>query len=327
MSSQTAGRPSGVSTPRPSSTSFDDRRRDDVARAERVGELLAVGVQQHGAVGARGLGNRVALQVLRPRAAVRVVLEGVEIARLRPERDRDLGHLARGARMVRGELAALLGDPEAAASGGEDDRSRVDDHRLSVVLERRAPAGGRPLERAQGVVRELGSAARLERLAQALRDRVARAVADLQEAPTGRASAARQAVAAVCPSACTFWAREIARELDAELLEPVDRGRRLGGEHLDEAAVGGLVRALPDVLGVQLGRVVGAERGLDPSLRLRGVARLERALRGETDPRPCPLGRERGGEARGPGADHEHVEDAGAWRHEPDRSVFPNPLH
>ena len=39
----------------------DDRLRDHVARAERVGELLAVGVQQHGAVGARRLGDRVAL--------------------------------------------------------------------------------------------------------------------------------------------------------------------------------------------------------------------------------------------------------------------------
>ena len=32
---------------------FDDRLRDDVARAEGVSELLAVGVQEHGAVCAR----------------------------------------------------------------------------------------------------------------------------------------------------------------------------------------------------------------------------------------------------------------------------------
>src|ERR671931_653242 len=47
----------------------------------------------------------------------------------------------------------------------------------------------------------------------------------------------RGPVAAVLPS-----------ELDAELLEPVDRRRGLRGEDLDELAVGGLVRGLPDVL-------------------------------------------------------------------------------
>ena len=67
----------------------DDRLRDHVARAERVGELLAVGVQQHGAVGARRLGDRVALHRRRPGAAVRVVLERVEVARLGAEVERD----------------------------------------------------------------------------------------------------------------------------------------------------------------------------------------------------------------------------------------------
>ena len=65
---------------------------------------------------------------------------------------------------------------------------------------------------------------RLPGLAQALRDRVAGAVADLEQALARRAAAAGEAVAAV-----------LARELDAELLEPVDRARRLAGEHLDEA--------------------------------------------------------------------------------------------
>ena len=37
--------------------------------------------------------------------------------------------------------------------------------------------------------------------------------------------------------------------------------------------------------GVLLGRVVGADRGLDAALRLRGVARLDRALRREADAR------------------------------------------
>ena len=58
-----------------------------------------------------------------------------------------------------------------------------------------------------------------------LRDRVAGAVADLEQALARRAAAAREPVAAV-----------LARELDAELLEPVDRGRRLRREHRDERA-------------------------------------------------------------------------------------------
>jgi hypothetical protein len=88
----------------------------------------------------------------------------------------------------------------------------------------------------------------------------------------------------------------------------VDRARRLASQHLDELAVGGLVRALPDVLGVLLGRIVVAERGLDAALRLRRVAGLDRVLRNEPDTRAGPLGRHCGCEAGGAAADHEHVE-------------------
>ena len=102
----------------------DDRLRDRIARPERVGELLAVGVQEHGAVRARRLRDRVALHVRRPGAAVRVVLQRVEVARLRAEVDRDLRHLAGGAGMVGRQLAALLRHAVAAAAGGEDDRRR-----------------------------------------------------------------------------------------------------------------------------------------------------------------------------------------------------------
>src|SRR3954447_3927133 len=58
-----------------------DRLADDVARAEGVGELFAVAVQQDSTVRARRLGNRVALHVLGPSATVRVVLQCVEVAR------------------------------------------------------------------------------------------------------------------------------------------------------------------------------------------------------------------------------------------------------
>ena len=114
----------------------DDRPADDVARPERVGELLAVGVQQDRAVRARRLGNRVALHVRGPRAAVRVVLERVEVARLGAEVDRDLGHLAGRARVIRRELAARLRVGEAAPAGREDDGAGVD----RVLAALRAPA-------------------------------------------------------------------------------------------------------------------------------------------------------------------------------------------
>ena len=159
-----------------------------------------------------------------------------------------------------------------------------------VVADARAPVAVRLRELVQRRVEEAGAARGLPRLAQLLRDRVAGAVADLEEALRARAAAAGEAVAAV----------RVARELDAELLEPVDRGLRVAGEHLDELAVGGLVRGAEDVVGVLLGRVVVAERGLDPALRLGGVVRLERALGRERDPRAGALGRDGGGEAEAP---------------------------
>jgi hypothetical protein len=88
----------------------------------------------------------------------------------------------------------------------------------------------------------------------------------------------------------------------------VDRAGSLGGEHLDKSAVGRLVRALPDILGVLLRRVVVAEGGLDPALGLGGVARLERALGHQRGPCGGPLCRESGGEPGGAAADDEHVE-------------------
>src|SRR5205085_2566164 len=115
----------------------EDRLRNRVARPERVGELLTVRVDEHCAVSARRLGDGVALRVRRPRAAVRVVLEGIEIARLRAEVERDLRHLSRRAGMVRRQLVALLRLPVAAAPGGEDHRRRLE----RPLTAARAPAG------------------------------------------------------------------------------------------------------------------------------------------------------------------------------------------
>ena len=92
----------------------EDRLRDDVARAERVGELLAVRVQEHGAVGARRLGDRVPLHRRGPGAAVRVVLERVEVARLGAGVERDPRHLAGRVRVVRRELAARRAPPRSS---------------------------------------------------------------------------------------------------------------------------------------------------------------------------------------------------------------------
>ena len=122
--------------------------------------------------------------------------------------------------MVRRQLAALLGDRVAAAAGREDRRCRVD---LVLAARARQPFSAGSSSRS-GEFGTTLDVARLGRLAQRLRDRVPRAVADLEQALLRRAAAAGEPVAAVLP-----------RELDAELLEPVDRAGRLGGQHLDEA--------------------------------------------------------------------------------------------
>ena len=105
---------------------LDDRLAHGIARTEGIGELLTVGVEKHGTVRTRRLGDGVPLHVLRPRAAVRVVLQRIEVAHLGTEVDRDLRHLAGCARMVRRKLTALLGDAETPPARCEDHR-RGDD--------------------------------------------------------------------------------------------------------------------------------------------------------------------------------------------------------
>ena len=288
----------------------EDRLRHGVARAERVGELVAVTVQEHGAVGPRRLRDRVPLHRRGPRAAVRVVLERIEVASLGPGVERDAGGLARRVRVVRRELAARRGLREAAAAGGEHHGRRLDVVGALRRLEGRVPPGRRRLEGGQPVMREHRAFPRLEAVAERLRDRMPRPVADLEEALARRAAAPRQPVAAV-----------LAREPAAELLEPGDRARRLGREHVDEHAVGGLVRGAHDVLGVELRRVVVAECRLDATLRLRRVVRLKRRLRRDPDARARPLGGHGRGEPCGAAADHEHVEGR-AGGHAPDRTVI-----
>ncbi len=104
----------------------EDRLADGVARPERVGELLSVRVEEHGAVRARRLRNRVALHVGRPGTAVRVVLQRVEVAHLGAEIDSDLRDFTGRTGMVRRQLAALRGDAVAPPARCEDHRRGVD---------------------------------------------------------------------------------------------------------------------------------------------------------------------------------------------------------
>src|SRR5262249_38673315 len=185
------------------------------------------------------------------------------------------------------ELTALLRNPPTTAAGGEHNGCRVDD----VVATAGAPTARRSLELRERRLRKRVDRLSLDDVAQRGRDCVTCTVADLEEPLPRGAAAPREPVAAV-----------LARELHAVLLEPVDRARRLRGEHLDESAVRGLVARLPDVFGVLLGRIVVREGGLDPALRLRGVAGLERSFRREPDPRARPMGGDCRSETRGPAA-------------------------
>src|SRR6266576_2534220 len=114
--------------------------------------------------------------------------------------------------MIRRKLTPLLRLLVAATAGGEDNCARVD-HMLAAVG---APSVLARLEREERAPRQGRSGAGLERLAQRGRDRVTRSVAHLQKALPRGTAAAREPVATVLP-----------REVDAQLLEPMDRRGRL----------------------------------------------------------------------------------------------------
>ena len=178
VSSSTAGRPSGVSTPRPVVDLVEDRLRDDVARAERVGELARRrALSSTRTVRAGRLRDRVALHRRRPGAAVRVVLQRVEVAGLGAELERDPRHLAGRAGVVRRELAALLGLAVAAPARSEHDRAGVDLQLVAVLArQRRAPAvlGAARARRSGRVGRASRPLDGRDGVAQRRRDRVAR---------------------------------------------------------------------------------------------------------------------------------------------------------
>src|SRR5207253_4331399 len=112
-----------------------------------------------------------------PGAAVRVVLERVQVTRRRTEIERDLRHLAGRARMVGGQLAALLGLAVAAPARREDDGRRLE----RVLAASGAPAVLGRLECGQGRLGEDLRRRALDGVTERGRDRVACAVADLQQ--------------------------------------------------------------------------------------------------------------------------------------------------
>ena len=257
-----------------------------------------VGVQQHGAVGPRRLGDRVALHVLGPRAAVRVVLERVEVARLGAEVERDL---ASPRRSRRGGWSRARRAPARAGSSGRRRRARPWPPRPRARRRARRQPCSAGSRLSSGLFGSAVPAAALEGLAQRLRDRVPGAVADLEQPVPRGAAAAGEPVAAVR-----------ARERDAVLLEPVDRARRVAGQRLAPApcprsrascarrrlACGPASRPAPSAAWM-------------PPCAFEELFGLQRRLRRDGHARARPLRGHGGGEAGGPAADHEHVECRG----------------
>ena len=212
--------------------------------------------------------------------------------------------------MVRRELAALLGLRVAAAAGREHDRAGLDD---VVAADARASRFGRLEARGAARSSRRRAGAALPRLAQRLGDRVAGAVADLQQPLRDRAAAAREPVAAV-----------LARELDAELLEPADRAT--GASPVSTSTSRGSAVSCEERSTSSAccsGESSGAERGLDAALRLGGVVGLQRALRRERDAGAGALGGDSRSEAGGAAPDHEHVE---VLRPGHGRTIYQSPL-
>src|SRR5687768_13232691 len=104
-----------------------------------------------------------------------------------------------------------------------------------MLAARRIPPVLPRLEPRERAVREGRPLARLEGVAQRLRDRVARPVAQLEQPLARGTAAAGQAVAPTIARRPTIG--RVPRELDAELLQPVDRALRITGEDLDEPHV------------------------------------------------------------------------------------------
>jgi len=131
-----------------------------------------------------------------------VVLQCVEVTRLGADRERELRHLAGCIRVIRREFTDQLGLRVAASAGCKHNGSRVH----GVIADTRAPTPACVSSSRSGAFILAGACPGLPGLAEALRDRVAGAVAHLQQALRARAATARKAIPAV-----------VAGELDPEL--------------------------------------------------------------------------------------------------------------
>jgi hypothetical protein len=100
---------------------------------------------------------------------------------------------------------------------------------------------------------------------------------------------------------------EVVVELDTELEEVANPGRRLSGERRDRARARQAATREQRVLRVELGRVVVADRSCDAALRERARRREQRALRDESDSR-VGCSAERGEETGDASTDDQEVD-------------------
>jgi hypothetical protein len=229
-----------------------------------------------------------------------MVLERVVVAHLGAEVTGEGGCLSGRAGLVGRQDAGRAGLGVTAAAGREDDRAGVEPVDVVAAVKRRGEVAVGALEAGQRGVVVDGDAAAVELGPQRLGDGVAGAVADLQQPRHTGPTAAGEPVAAL-----------VAREFDADGLEPADRLRCLGGQHRDELGVGGAVRRGEDILRVPLGRILRVNCRLDTAVGHARVAGRARSLGHQGHLGARAGGRPRGCQTGAATADHEHVRTHG----------------
>ena len=173
----------------------EDRLADDVARAERVGELLAVGVQRarrRRRASSRGSSSPACSPARRRRSG------GTAARRGRAPRRRGRARSASPRRSRSGGSSRARRAPRPRRSSGRRQRGRRCRRRRCARRTRaRQPSVELGSSSRSGAFAKRRAGARLPRLAQLLRDRVPGAVADLEQALRAGAAAAGEPVAAV----------------------------------------------------------------------------------------------------------------------------------
>ncbi len=266
----------------------EDGARDVVAGGELVDEALAVRVVERGALAADGLRDEESLA-----ACDADDRGGVELGELEVS---ELGAGGAGEQEAGAERSRRVGGPSperGCAAGGQDRGARFE---LLAVGGHDATAG-----------QDAGRAVAFENLDVGVLD--GRGGERTQDPPSRRTSAGvddpAAAVAALEPERKV--AAAVGVELDAELLQLSDPGRRLVRQHLG----GGFARqAAPGdqcVFEVELRRVVERERRGGAALRPVGGRLGERPRRHECHFGTLPGGREGGEQPGRAGAHHDEV--------------------